>query len=313
MAPNFQHWTELQKNAFRFFFIFISTTSLFAYNIVSGILVTFFTKMSYLEAHKAFGVLSKPIEWIDRHFFHVGYHPGKDVPYFSDSHYGWVVLLTLFFLSIGGSILWAFADRKRTNYNRLHYWFRVYLAYYLFLAMIMYAIEKVIPVQMPYPNIGALLRPLGENSKFELMWDFVGVSPAYSLFTGLCELVASLLILFRRTRVFGSLFMTIVLTNMVCFNIFYGIIVKLASLQLLLSTLFLLAPYIPKLFRFFFYSQPVSLAEKQYAFTTTWKNWLIMALLIVPAWVCFYNVQRSIRLKNRNSNNRKQERMSGVL
>jgi hypothetical protein len=311
-APHFQNWTDLQKNAFRFFFIFLSSTSIFAYNIVSEILVTFFTKMSYPEAHKAFAVLSRPLEWIDHHLFHMGFTPGKDDPFFSDGRYGWVTLLTLIFLSIGGTIIWAIADRKRANYNRLHYWFRTYLAYYLFLAMIMYAIEKIIPVQMPYPNIPSLLRPLGENSKINLMWDFVGISPPYSLFTGLCELIASLLILFRRTRVVGSLFMTIVLTNVVCFNIFYGIIVKLASLQLLFTTLFLLAPYIPKLFRFFFYLQPVSLAEKQYIFKTAWKKWVIVALLIVPVWMCFYNIERSMRLKRRNSNNRKQERLYDV-
>jgi hypothetical protein len=74
MVPSFQNWTELQKNVFRFFFIFLSTTSLFAYNIFSGILVSIFTKMSYAEAHKAFGVISGPLGWIDRHFFHIGYN-----------------------------------------------------------------------------------------------------------------------------------------------------------------------------------------------------------------------------------------------
>jgi len=312
MTANYQNWTGLQKNAFRFFFIFLSTTSLFAYNIISDLLLTFFTKMSYPEAHKAFGLLSKPLEWIDIHFFHIGYRAEKDYPFFTDGHYGWVVLLTLLFLSLAGSILWAIADRKRVNYNKLHFWFRTYLAYYLFLAMIIYAIEKIIPVQMPYPNITSLLRPLGDNNRFGLIWDFVGVSPPYSLFTGICELIASLMILFRRTRVFGSLFMATVLTNVVCFNIFYGIIVKLASLQLLLTDLFLLAPYIPKLFRFFFYFQPVSLAEKPYTFITTWKKWLIMALLIVPAWETFYQIQKSVRLLRRNNNNRKQEQLYDV-
>ena len=138
---------------------------------------------------------------------------------------------------------------------------------------------------MPYPNIPALLQPLGQDGGFDLVWNFIGSRPAYSIFTGLCELTGALLVLSRRTRVFGSLFMATVLTNVVCFNFFYNVPVKILCSTLLLADLFLVAPYLSPLIRFFYRHQPVSLAEKPLRFAAQWKNYLLIALMIFPAWV----------------------------
>ena len=227
----------------------------------------------------------KPLAWSDQHLFNIGYNPAKHAAFYGDGYFGWAMLPVLIIITVVGSIIWAIADRKRANYNKLHYWFRTYLAYYLFFGMIIYALEKIIPVQMPYPNVTTLITPLGDMGGFNLVWNFIGSRPAYGIFTGLCELAGSLLILSRRTRVFGSMFLATVLTNVVCFNFFYNVPVKLLCSTLLLADLFLMAPYIPKLIRFFYFLQPVSLAEKKYIFFAPWKNYLLIALLLIPAWV----------------------------
>ena len=311
ITPN-QIWTALQKNAFRFFFIFLSATSLLAYNIFFTVMDTFFTESHYTETHKLFNVLSKPVQWIDVHFFHIGYNFDTDIAAFGDVRFGWVLLPTVFFLSVAGAIVWAITGRKRTNYNKLHYWFSTYLCFYIFVAMVSYSIQKIIPVQMPFPNITSLLTPFGEKSKMALVWDFIGISPYYSMFSGLCELTGSLLLLHRRTRVFGALFMMTVLTNVVCFNVFYNIGVKLLCMQLLLANLFLLVPYIPKLFRFFYYLQPVSLTEKKYTFSTLWKKYAVMALLLIPAWMGFITIKKAVDMNQKNIANRKQQRLYDV-
>ena len=311
VTPN-QNWTALQKNAFRFFFIFLSLTSLLAYNIFFIVMDTFFTESHYTETHKLFSVLSKPVHWIDVHFFHVGYNPVTDTPFFGDGRFGWVLLPIVFSLSVIATVVWAIADRKRVNYNKLHYWFRTYLCFYIFIAMISYAVQKMIPTQMPYPNIASLLTPFGQKNKMALVWDFVGISPSYSFFTGLCELTGSLLLLCRRTRVFGALFMLTVLLNVVTLNVFYNIGVKLNCMLLLLINLFLLVPYIPKLFRFFYYLQPVSLAEKQYTFSSPWKKYAIIALMLVPAWMSFKTITRVVDMNAKNIFNRKQQRLYEV-
>ena len=255
ISPN-QRWSALQKNIFRFFFVFLSATSLLAYNLFFIVMDTFFTERHYTETHKLFSILSKPVQWIDHHLFHIGYNADTDIAAFGDVRFGWVMLPTIFFLSVGGAIVWAITGRKQTNYNKLHYWFSSYLCIYIFVAMIHYSIQKIIPIQMPFPNITSLLTPFGEKSKMALVWDFIGISPYYSMFTGLCELIGSLLLLHHRTRVFGALFMMTVLTNLVCFNVFYNIGVKLLCMQLLVTNLFYWHPIFQNYLGFFIiYSQ----------------------------------------------------------
>jgi hypothetical protein len=67
--------------------------------------------------------------------------------------------------------------------------------------------------------------------------------------------------------------------------------VKLLSIHLLLVDLFLIAPYVPRLIRFFYSQEPVSLREKQYIFSSAWKKFAFVLLLLAPAWVTFKQVR----------------------
>jgi hypothetical protein len=158
-----------------------------------------------------------------------------------------------------------------------------------------YAVYKILAVQMPFPNAGFLLEPFGNQSRFFLLFNLVGLSPGYSIFTGVCELLASVLVLNRRTRVFGCLCMIAVLLNVLCFNIFYNVIVKLLTINLLLITLYILAPYTVKLFKFFYSHEPASLAQKKYTFVTPWKRYVIMLLSVIPVWVTINLISRGLK------------------
>ena len=64
-AASNMNWTVWQKNAFRFFFLFYST-SFTAYNV-------FITIFSDSWRHMAvFNFLRQPIAWLDGHFYHFG-------------------------------------------------------------------------------------------------------------------------------------------------------------------------------------------------------------------------------------------------
>jgi hypothetical protein len=301
-------WTNLQKNAFRFFFIFLGLTSLFGYNLLFEIL-----GMRLSDTDKIYGVLSKPLAWIDRHSFHIGFDPSSHLTFLADGHFGWLLLPIFFLLSLTGTAVWALADRRRSDYRKLHYWFRTYLSFYLFFPMMGYGLEKMFFLQMPYPNIMSLLSPLGQKQGQAVVWDFIGISTGYSFFTGFCEFAGGILVLFRRTRIFGSLFLAAVLTNVVCLNLFYNIQVKVLCMQLLLTDLFLLAPYIQKLFRFFYALQPVSLAEKKYSFSTPWKNYLIMALFLAPVWRTIVDTKRTLEFSRRNNLVRSRQQLYEVV
>ena len=101
------------------------------------------------------------------------------------------------------------------------------------------------------------------SDRFSLLWCFMGASPGYAIFTGVCEFAGAFLLLFRRTRVFGSLFLATVLINVVLLNVFYNVMVKLLSIHLLLVDL---VPdssiYIHRLIRFFYSQELIPLREK---------------------------------------------------
>jgi hypothetical protein len=273
------NWQRWQKVLFRYCFVSLSLLSLIAYNPIFRIL-----DISWATQTRFFGHLQGCAAWLDDHIFKLGYLPGSHSLEISDTHFGVILTLTILVISALIAVLWTFFDKVNTNYNRLYFWFCNYLAYYIFLAMTIYAIEKVIPVQAHYPNAAELMSRWGSFRKWEILFLFMGTSPAYCMFCGWLELIASTLILFNRTRVLGGLLMIAVLTQVVCFNIFYNNSVILLSSILLLATLFIIARAVPKLYRILIKLQPVSLAEYRYGFTTPWKKYAVILLCFLPVW-----------------------------
>jgi len=265
--------------------------------------------ISWANQNAFFAHLQGLVGSLDNHIFHLGYLPASHSLYFSDNHFGVIITLTILLISVFAAILWTFFDKATTNYNRLYFWFCNYLAYYIFLAMITYAIEKVIPVQATYPDAAQLMSRLGSFRKWELLFLFMGASPAYCMFCGWLELIASTLILFNRTRVLGGLLLIAVLTQVVCFNIFYNNSIILLSSILLVSTLFIMARALPKLYRILVKLQPVSLAEYRYRFTTPWKKYAVILLCFLPAWKVYAITLRSWKYYSAVEHNRQTQRL----
>jgi hypothetical protein len=159
--------------------------------------------------------------------------------------------------------------------------------------MITYAIEKIIPVQAHFPNAVELFSRLGNFQKWQLLFLFMGASPAYCMFCGWIELIAATLLLFNRTRVIGGLLMVVALIQVVSFNIFYNNSIILLSSVLLLSTLFIIARAIPKLYLILIKLQPVSLAEHRYRFVTRWKRYALILLCFLPVWKLYSTTKTS--------------------
>jgi hypothetical protein len=225
-----QSWSLLQKIIFRFLFLFLGFF-LLNYELAMAMIDLGF----YKKVAPMYGVFSQLLYWFDAHFYHIGYNPKLHESIPADNHFGIVFYLTSIIIFILIVIAWSIIDRQKNNYHKLNYWFRIYVRYMVALIVFSYGIEKIIPVQMSYPQVTDLLTPLGDQSKFDVIWNFVGASPAYERFTGTCEVIASFLLIFNRTYVFGSLCMCAVLSNVVALNFFYNIPVKLYSSLLLAS------------------------------------------------------------------------------
>ena len=174
-----------------------------------------------------------------------------------DTTWNWVQLFVMVVTSLAITILWSIVDRRRLAYPRLHAFLRIYVRFALALAMFMYGIVKVIPMQFSAPPLERLLQPVGEMSPMGLLWTFMGYSAAYTIFAGLGEMLGGLLLTTRRTALLGALITAAVMTNVAIMNFAYDVPVKIYSSILLLAASFIIAPDAKRLFELFVLNRAV--------------------------------------------------------
>lgn len=126
------------------------------------------------------------------------------------------------------------------------------IAAYLTVQLLKYGLDKVFKNQFYLPEPNILFTPLGNVNKDLLYWSSMGTSTFYSVFLGIAEVLAALLLFFRRTRVAGLLLAIFLFINIVAINFAFDISVKLFSLFLLYLSVLLLTPYIRLIWKFFF-------------------------------------------------------------
>jgi hypothetical protein len=198
-----------------------------------------------------------PAQFLAQHLFHVE-PPGNQLhPTGSgDTAIIWIAVLLLLLASLLATAIWTALDRRRPHYQTLAAWLRFLIRLTLAVGMVTYGLAKVFPLQMPPPTIGSLSEPLGMHSPMSLLWTFIGVNPWYEMVCGGAELLAGLLLLFRRTALAGALFTTFVVSNVLLYNLAFDVPVKLYAGHLLLLSLFVILPDARALFRFFWMHEP---------------------------------------------------------
>jgi hypothetical protein len=149
------------------------------------------------------------------------------------------------------AILWSILDRSKPHYISLHGWLRVFARYALSFALFSYAFAKIVPTQFSPLQSRQLAESYGQSSPMALLWNFIGFSTPYTVFSGLAELLPAVLLLFRRTALLCSLIAFAVMLNVVMLNFCYDVPVKLYSLNLLLLAMFLALPEARKLLSVF--------------------------------------------------------------
>ena len=168
--------------------------------------------------------------------------------------------------------VWSVLDHRRPAYPRLARWLVVACRYYLGLVLLGYGYVKLIPLQMTMPGFQRLLMPFGDISPMGLVWRFMGVSTAYTIISGLCEVIGGWLLFFRRTRLVGALFSAAVMTNVVLLNYCYDVPVKLFSSHLLAMCIGLILLDAGRLWNFFLAHQPVPAPVEPPLFARRWQN-----------------------------------------
>jgi hypothetical protein len=175
-----------------------------------------------------------------------------------DTSYDYLLLLFSGFCSLIGASIWTAIDYKRKNYAKLYYWLLVLVRCYVAFTLISYGMVKIIKLQFPYPYLTRLTQAYGDSSPMGLAWTFLGYSKGYNIFMGIIEVSAALL-LFRRTMVVGAFLALAASVHVMSMNYFYDVPVKILSTALVVMCIFILAPYLRKIFQFFLTGNAVSL------------------------------------------------------
>lgn len=168
-------------------------------------------------------------------------------------------------LAVIATPVWCWLDRRATNHQRLHAWLRWGMRYFLLGSMVIYGAAKVF--QFPPPALDQLLQPLGRMRPMEVLWVFMGTSQMYVWFAGLAEVAGGLLMLSPRTTTLGALLCLGVSSNVWLMNVGYDVPVKVLSLHLLLMSVFLLLPELPRLANVFVWNRASQPAQWPPLFT----------------------------------------------
>jgi hypothetical protein len=168
-----------------------------------------------------------------------------------DKQFDWVLVFSIFVTALIAAAVWSVLDRRRPSYPTLQKWFSLFLLLCLASQMFVYGMVKAIPLQMPYPFLSRLVEPFGNMSPMGVLWFSVGSAPAYETFAGCAELLAGLLLIFRRTRTLGLLICIADMTQVFVLNMTYDVPVKQFSFHLILMALLLLLPERKRLLNFF--------------------------------------------------------------
>ncbi|WP_430410166.1 hypothetical protein [Kordia sp.] len=243
-------WSFIEKIGFRLFFVycllFILPFPLNTFDFLSDITL-FYDDVTW----------KKIVSLVSENVFNIPFDSLAMPRGSGDTTYNYIQLFCFVIISVLITVIWSILDRKRKNYSRLLQFFIIFIAYYLIFIMFTYGFIKVYKLQFPDPYLARLIQPYGESSPMGIAWTFMGASKAYTFFSGLSEIIAGLLLIFRRTRTLGGLVCFGVMLNIFMMNMCYDIPVKIFSFHLMLFAFFIFMQDWKRLFSVFFTASSV--------------------------------------------------------
>jgi hypothetical protein len=198
--------------------------------------------------------------WTARAFF--GYPKDFYSPLGSDT-----LGLLFHLLNIGGLSLLIglllLRSARRWNADKMYYGVRAFMSYYVAFQLFSYGFNKVFKYQFFLPEPNTLYTTVGQTPRDLLFWSVMGSAYGYTVFAGVLEVLAAILLLFRKTRLLGALVAAVVLTHVVAVNFGFNISVKIHSLLYLSFVGGILLPHVGRLYAF--------IINNQWVAATTWQ------------------------------------------
>lgn len=258
------HWTGFQKSVFRVLFLFLCL-QVFPFD-------PYYLKM--LSMLKMSSIHYEDIFNLAHYYPRFLYGSGKLS--------NWLICLSIL---LAGSLIWGILD-KSSEYNDLYYWLRVILRYRMALALIAYGFIKLTPIQFPEPSISNLNTSYGNFTAWKLFSMSLGVVPKYESVLGTIEIIAALLLLYRKAVPFACILIILFTGNVLISNLTYGGSESNYSCYLLLVTSFLFYYDAPRIFTLLTSSAPVQPSLFRLNLTKNWQKY--SRLLLKSAFIFFF-------------------------
>lgn len=169
---------------------------------------------------------------------------------------------------------------------RLAAFWQAVLRYIIAFDLCSFGIAKFFHLQLSTP-MALLDNPFSSFDDAQLMWSFFGRSYAFAVIIGSIQIIGSLVLLFRRTRLFATIFLLPVMLNILLFDYLYNYVgdIKYYITIETLALLYLLFTEYDRLTVFFFKEQSEVPAVNMKS--SIWKNifrfsviWLPLLLMI---------------------------------
>jgi uncharacterized membrane protein YphA (DoxX/SURF4 family) len=159
----------------------------------------------------------------------------------TDRLFDYLRIISCVMISAAGTFIWSVLDYHRLNYKKLTYWLRVHIRYYLFAILFAYGFTKIAGTHFSYSGEGRLFLPLGDSVPVLFAGSVFGISIHDLLFLGIAEILAAVLLLFRKTAASGAVISIILFTILAVNNFGYDYPVKQFSIHLVLFSIILFA------------------------------------------------------------------------
>lgn len=280
------NWKEQQKIALRFFFIY------FVIQIIP------LDWKYYVQLFQ--------INWFDFYYGDL-FNLSRYYPKFlsgPDTYWNWIIAAIL---AIIGTVIWGVVEKRKQwklDYNGLYYWLRVIVRYRLAVGVIAYGFLKLFLLQAPFPSISNLNTNYGDFTTWKLFTLSLGAAPIYEIFLGVIEILAGVLLLFRRTATIGAFTILCFTGNVFLSNLAYEGGEHIYSLYLVVLALFLFAFDAQRLVNLLSLEKPTEPNTYKPVFTEKWKYTARLAVksLFIFVFFLLYGFKANSGAQSNNHN-----------
>lgn len=250
MRREMKAWPAAARFAFRFFFVYftwyiVTTQMLGSLVLIPGLPIPNIGEIPPMK---------QMVIWFSHAV--LGVNPTVHPSGSGDTLYDWSMAFTMVVIAAVIAIVWSIRSKAK-RHDKLLKWFFLFLRFALATTMFSYGFAKVFPLQMPTIFLSRLLEPYGNFSPMGVIWYSIGAAPGYERFIGSAEVLGGLLLFLPQTALLGALVTFAVTTGVWMVNMTYDVPVKLFAFHLVVMSIVLFAPDIPRLLDLFVFNRAV--------------------------------------------------------